>query len=1155
MRQHKYFVFFDHSGKRWKTAVRFAFALLLIISVFGAIFSFSVLVLPATPLSLPNPIYTHIHIPKLLISREDVARKIVARKSRDELMTQIAHEARRRNTHPGASAKPYSTVIGFYVNWEPASYASLSRHIESLTYIMPEWYTLNADGKSFSMIPDSTGTNSKVIKLSKNYNVPIIPMIKNFTKGSWDWESLHKLLSNPDTQRDLAENLRDELRGRHFAGINIDFEPAIWSIKDTTERAKAQKLAYEKMPEFMSTLRKVFKPAHLLVTQDVLVSDNTKFSDQTFDYEKLGKSNDLVVAMLYDQHVPTSAPGPIAAQTWIEKCAENLFFKIDSSKVILGIGNYCYDWPITWDKGGNIKLKHTGISASLGSVLRVAGESGAAVNMDDMDLNPYFTYADNTGDDHIIYMLDAVTAYNQIMALKGYEPRGAALWYMGSEDPSIWKFFSQGNLGKTMRPSAFDQVAFTSGVGVDIESKGELMQVVSSPTSGERKITMDSDGLIDSEDYSKYPSPYIIRRYGDKSKTIALTFDDGPDPTFTPQILRILKENHVPGTFFVLGSNAEMYPEILEQMWDDGNEIGNHTFTHPHFAEISAWRAALEVNATQRIIESITGRSTRLFRPPFGEGGDTNAADPDEIVHLLETQKLGYITVGMNIDPNDYEKPGVDEIVNRIDRIIAQANHNLMSYNVILMHDGGGDRSQTVAALPKIIKDLKGKGYKFIPVSGLLGAGGRDKMFPPVTHHQGAFAGFDLAMLELSFFVTRFVQAIFLISIVLGILRILLVAPLAILQARRARKAKYSPEYAPEVTVIIPGYNEEGVICKTIHSVLQSDYPNMHVIVVDDGSTDNTAMRVQTEFASEPRLTFIRKENGGKSTALNLGISMVESEVVVCLDADTIFAADTISKLVRHFADPRVGAVAGNVKVGNRNNPLTIWQSLEYITSQNFDRRAYAALNSVTVVPGAIGAWRRSAILEAGGYGMETLAEDTDLTFKIRLLGYHIATENEALAYTEAPEGVHNLARQRFRWSFGTLQCLFKHRRVMFKREYGAFSIIVMPAMWIYNIFFQAFSPIVDIAVVLSILNHQFYTALIYYAAFFVIDFLGSALALKLDDEDPKQLAWLFWQRFFYRQFMYYVIIKSIVAALKGGMVGWGKLQRKDSVSKPAADA
>jgi poly-beta-1,6 N-acetyl-D-glucosamine synthase len=481
-------------------------------------------------------------------------------------------------------------------------------------------------------------------------------------------------------------------------------------------------------------------------------------------------------------------------------------------------------------------------------------------------------------------------------------------------------------------------------------------------------------------------------------------------------------------------------------------------------------------------------------------------------------------------------------------RIVDAVDKDASKGHILLMHDGGGNRDQTVAALPIIIKHLKARGYKLVTVSQLLGPNKRDIIFPAVPHHQEAIAGMDRIFFESDYLFRSALQFLFLIAIVLGIGRVLAVAPLALIQSGRAKKLQASG-FAPPVTIIIPSYNEEAVIARTISAVLNSDYRDIRVIVIDDGSTDGTADVVESKFGNEPRLKLVRKENGGKSTALNLGISMSDTEIIICLDADTLFRYDTISKLVPHFSDPRVGAVAGNVKVGNRNNPITIWQSLEYITSQNLDRRAYAVMNAVSVVPGAVGAWRKSAILDAGGYETDTLAEDTDLTFRVLLHGYAIRTENSAIAFTEAPETIRTLAKQRFRWAFGTLQSLWKHRDVIFKRKHGAFSMLVMPAMWLYNIFFQAFSPIVDIAVIFALFSQQYFAVLTYYAAFFVLDFFGALLALELDMEDPKQLLWLFWQRFFYRQFMYYIIIKAIMAALRGGVIGWGKFQRKASVS------
>src|SRR5205085_5638190 len=250
---------------------------------------------------------------------------------------------------------------------------------------------------------------------------------------------------------------------------------------------------------------------------------------------------------------------------------------------------------------------------------------------------------------------------------------------------------------------------------------------------------------------------------------------------------------------------------------------------------------------------------------------------------------------------------------------------------------------------------------------------------------------------------------------------------LAFVEKAREKREHFDDTYQPSISVVIAAFNEEKVIVRTIEAVLANGYPDLEIIVVDDGSKDDTSGEVMRHFRDRVRL--LMQENGGKAAALNTGIEHASGEIIIALDADTIFARDTIRNLVRRFADPIVGAVAGNVKVGNRINPLTYWQSIEYITSQNLDRRAYAAINSVSVVPGAVGAWRREAIVQAGGYTTDTMAEDMDLTWRIRRIGWRVDTESAAIGYTEVPDTFKNLYKQRFRWAFGTLQSLWKHRR------------------------------------------------------------------------------------------------------------------------------
>ncbi|HEX7422008.1 MAG TPA: glycosyltransferase, partial [Thermoanaerobaculia bacterium] len=372
----------------------------------------------------------------------------------------------------------------------------------------------------------------------------------------------------------------------------------------------------------------------------------------------------------------------------------------------------------------------------------------------------------------------------------------------------------------------------------------------------------------------------------------------------------------------------------------------------------------------------------------------------------------------------------------------------------------------------------------------------------------------------------------------------------------------------PSVSVVIAAFNEEKVIARTIDAVLASHYPDLEIIVVDDGSMDDTSGEVERRFGDRPEIRLLRQSNGGKAAALNHGISIARGEIIVALDADTLFLPDTIAKLIRRFENPEVGAVAGNVKVGNRINPLTYWQSIEYITSQNLDRRAYAAINSVSVVPGAVGAWRRTAIVAAGGYTTDTMAEDMDLTWRIRQNGWQIETDSQAIGFTEAPDTVRMLFRQRFRWAFGTLQSLWKHRSAL--GRYGWFGRVMLPSLWLFQVLYQVLSPVIDLQILwtvgtvvvaligggrltqdwqpLPVALSSLYMIAFMYAFFFVIELIGAAIAFKLDREDGRMLMWLFWQRFLYRQLMYAVLLKSVKTAISGMRTGWGKLERKGTV-------
>jgi cellulose synthase/poly-beta-1,6-N-acetylglucosamine synthase-like glycosyltransferase len=319
----------------------------------------------------------------------------------------------------------------------------------------------------------------------------------------------------------------------------------------------------------------------------------------------------------------------------------------------------------------------------------------------------------------------------------------------------------------------------------------------------------------------------------------------------------------------------------------------------------------------------------------------------------------------------------------------------------------------------------------------------------------------------------KFIMLVFFLGDILMSARLLLVGIFAIIDRLRRPHRMASPGFNPRIAVLIPAYNEEKVIVRTVRSVLNSDYANLHIIVIDDGSSDRTAEVARQAFTAEiaaGHVQVLSKPNGGKAAALNYALDRLTEEVYVGIDADTVIAPDAISKLIPHFEDPLIGAVAGNAKVGNRVNLWTRWQALEYITSQNFERRALDLFNVVVVVPGAIGAWRTGPVKEVGGYPINTVAEDADLTMALLELGLKVVYEDRSLAFTEAPIDVKGLMRQRFRWSFGILQAVWKHRAAFVRNK--AMVLFALPNILIFQMLLPLVSPFIDLMFVWGIINY-----------------------------------------------------------------------------------
>jgi len=621
-------------------------------------------------------------------------------------------------------------------------------------------------------------------------------------------------------------------------------------------------------------------------------------------------------------------------------------------------------------------------------------------------------------------------------------------------------------------------------------------------------------------------------------RRVALTFDDGPNPIWTPRIAALLRAARVPATFFVIGSQAARYPNLVRLVVGDGDDVGNHTFTHVALSSVPAWERRLQLGLTEATLVGITGHYTRLVRPPYSATPD--AVTPRQERDLAELAARRYIVVLANYDSEDWKRPGVAQIIQR-------ASPPGTSGGIVLMHDGGGDRSETLAALPGLIAVLRQRGFRFVTVSDLAGLPRSVTEPVATTGSRNRGQAFVLA-LALAFTLIAVFSGVLIAVGVLVVLRAVLLVTLASHHRRLLRRRGPENGERPRVAVVVPAFNEAVGIERAVRSLVASDYPDLEVVVVDDGSTDETAQIV--EGLNLPNVRLIRQDNQGKAAALNTGIAYTDQEMLVMVDGDTVFEQDTVDRLVRPLADAAVGAVSGNTKVGNRRGLLGRWQHIEYVMGFNLDRRMYEVLQCTLTVPGAIGAFRRDVLNEVGGVPGDTLAEDTDLTLAIGRTGRRVVYAEDARAWTEAPSGLGGLWRQRYRWSFGTMQAVWKHRGALVTRDPRQRRIgrRALPYMFLFQILLPIAAPLIDLFALYGLIFTNPVRILTAWLAFNAIQLLVAIYAFRLDGE-PLGVLWaLPLQQFVYRQLMYLVIIESVVSALVGNRASWRPVRRTGTV-------
>ncbi|MGA7755523.1 MAG: glycosyltransferase [Candidatus Sulfotelmatobacter sp.] len=1054
----------------------------------------------------------------------------------------------------------------FYVPWDAASFSSLRSFAHQVDILYPDWlHVTTTDGriqgvddqtnKYFDVVQGSTvlPVDDRVMPFLKSEDpgMEVFPMVNNSDGTNWVGDIVG-FLNNPDARSTFRRQAAQFLASGRFHGLIIDFE---------TFAPSGQKGYVALLQELSADLHARGMKLYVAVPPH----------SNEYDYPAIAAAADGVVLMNYDEHYPGAASGPVASQDWF---VQNLKFAetvIPKEKIICAIANYGYDWVLK-PKTGKLPPGVHDAGVSVQDAWLEARDSDEDVNFDDDAMNPHFSYLDEHNFQHDVWFVDGVTALNHMRSAQNMGIQTFALWRLGSEDRSLWRVWDvPGDAGATDKLKDVPP-----GAEVDMEGQGEILRIEEKPAHGTRDLTIDAGSkMITDEVFQNLPEPYRVGRYGYSPNKVALTFDDGPDPEWTPKILDVLKAKNATATFFLIGIQTDKFSGIAKRIYNEGNTIGNHTFTHPDVSNISTAYMKVELNLTERLFASLMGIRATLMRPPYAIDEEPDTAD--QVRPLEIPQEMGFITVGNRIDPNDWSdspRRSAEEISSYVLSHLPPCRvEDLRCGNIVLLHDGGGNRSETVRALPIIIDGIRARGYEVAPVYELIGMQKANVMAPLPRGEWWAarldrfgFWLFDAGIVIITW--------IFLIGDILMTGRLIFIGAAAVYDRIREKilgKPAEVASYKPKVAVLIPAYNEEKVIERTIRAALNSNYRNLHVIVIDDGSKDRTLEVARNAFAAEAasgKVLILGKKNSGKAEALNYGIEHIgDAELFVGIDADTIIAPDAIARLVPHFINPKVGAIAGNAKVGNRVNLWTRWQALEYITSQNFERRALDVLGAVSVVPGAIGAWRVSAVREAGGYHIDTVAEDADLTMALLRLGYRVEYEDMALAYTEAPTNASGLMRQRFRWSFGILQAVYKHRGVM-ARE-GALGWVALPNIWIFQILLPLVSPMIDIMFAVGTIWYfvqkhfhpdstdpaSFHKLVLFFFAFLVIDFLASAIAFALERRRPddKEDAWLLsqvWlQRFAYRQLFSIVLFKTLKRALEGRKFAWDKLERTAAVN------
>ncbi|MEJ1999852.1 MAG: glycosyltransferase [Maritimibacter sp.] len=1024
---------------------------------------------------------------------------------------------------PALASLPRSqfTTYAFLPVWPATNLFSLEENLDRIDVLMPRLYTLELGGEGFQDVGAGAQhlQDMQPMLASRGGMTELLPVLQIWTKLN---TAPHQHIGAEQLVGELNDKLSTAIISAHNKGLCLSAES-----DDKQGKVIALDLA-----RALNARTDWADKTTCLVTSAGSLAGWTEDESALFDTIVISPDSDSGEATF---------PAPLAPARSAKALAAALAGRSDLDKFVIALGTVSADWT---SAASHPEMR------SYADAMASIGQAGGRLEFSRMAANSYTEFLDQSGNVHTLWMQDAGSAFPWVKHLSEVGINNFAVWPMGGEDPGIWSLLSErlDGFDRLIQPSLQRYISY--------EGEGALIDYGHAARQGVRLFTPQADDpTLLRQDYLALPEPQHLIHWGKMPpNTLLLTFDDGPDPTYTPQVLDILKEKGVPATFFAIGGMMGRDQETMRRMVAEGHIVGTHSYSHPDFNRLGPLRARLELALSQMMFKHVTGYETYVMRLPYAAG--TGPEDGRRSRPVKDVTDRGYILAMEDLSPPDWAGLNADGIV----QDVVDGTQSGES-KVLVLHDGGGPRDNVIEALPMLIDAMRERGYRFIGMDELMGVTAADLM--PAIQGQEPLANRTAAGF-LSYF-SKVLRGLFWVVISVGVVRALLIL-VASYHDRWRRHYTISKGH-PRVDVLVPAYCEESVVVATVNSVLASNYPDLHVIAIDDGSSDNTYDVLLEAFADHPDVTVLHKPNGGKSNALNYALAYSTAEYFVAIDADTLIEPRAVSRLMRHFSNPSIGAVAGNVKVGNRVNMLTRFQALEYITAQNIDRRAMELVNGILVVPGAIGAWRRSAVEAAGAYQSDTLAEDADLTVSVIRAGYETAYEPGAIAITEAPESVRQFFHQRLRWSLGMLQMAWKHRAAF--RERRGVGLLALPDLLVFGAIMPLLAPLADFVLLMSVIGwigkwlpgtHAYaqpplnWVDICAYIALPLLDVCIAMFAFNLEVGEQRSLIWLVLiKRFWYRQLLYISTIRALWQAVTGRIGGWKKIVRTSALVQAAA--